>query len=307
MLYFANPAGKTGSRGKARVDAAMLAGTIGFIDTPRQGNYRHPAIPVWCADNGCFSEAFDEAQWWAFLEANAHAVSSCAFATAPDVVGDHEATVKRSTPWLRQIRALGYKVAFVAQNGWDASTVPWDDIDVIFIGGDDDFKIGPAGLRMDGTPRGEVPSLQAVADARAHGKAVHYGRVNSRKRFRFASRIAQADSADGTFLTFGNTTEGQNLDRLLGWIAELPAAGPTEAERIAKAAANAGWMPAEAGHAQGFVRGDEVLSVIFTPAGRALHAVYAVYDRPGIDAVHREAVAVDAATFALAVLSDLVV
>jgi hypothetical protein len=45
VLYLANPCGN------AAITAAMRAGHLGYIDTPKQGNTR-PAGVLWCADNG---------------------------------------------------------------------------------------------------------------------------------------------------------------------------------------------------------------------------------------------------------------
>ena len=56
-----------------------------------------------------------------------------------------------------------------------------------------------------------------MAEAKAHGKWVHMGRVNSLKRLQYAAAIG-CDSADGTYLTFG---PAKNLPRLLGWLAEV--------------------------------------------------------------------------------------
>lgn len=180
MIYLANPVGPAAL-------TAMTAGLIGFIDTPLQGNIR-PAGVTWCADNGCFSDKWDAVTWWRFLVKHAPAASSCLFATAPDVVGDAAATLARSTPWLARMRDLGYKVAYVAQNGQEDVPLPWDDFDVLFIGGDDPFKLGPF-----------VRTL--VADAKARGKWVHMGRVNSFKRWRYADAIG-CDSVDGTALVY---------------------------------------------------------------------------------------------------------
>lgn len=298
-LYFANPTGAKGSLGAAMRQRAMNDHVIGYIDTPRQGN-RRPAGVVWCADNGCFSEKFDERQWWNFLQANAYAAADCVFAVAPDVVGDAAATLERSRPWLSRIRDLGYRVAFVAQDGFDAAVVPWADFDVLFIGGSDDFKLGEAGAA-------------AIAEARARGKWVHVGRVNSRIRYRYVAGLG-ADSCDGTYLTFGNTNAGENLVKLLAWVTDLrdeleaaalpvpPAA--TEREQIAAAAAAAGWVRVDALHADGYERFGETLAIIPTEAGRALHAVYALYVPAGADEpIVREAVAVDVLTYVLERLS----
>jgi hypothetical protein len=193
VLYFANPCGDA-------VITAMHDGAIAYIDTPAQGNKR-PTGVLWCADNGAFSDNFDEDKWWRFLTANAHAADSCAFAVAPDVVGDAEATLARSAEWLPRIRALGYPAAFVAQDGLEALEIPWDEFDCLFIGGTTEWKLGQHARRI-------------AAEAKARGKWLHMGRVNSERRFRYARAIG-CDSVDGTYLTFGPDT---NLPKLLTWI-----------------------------------------------------------------------------------------
>ena len=178
----------------------MTSGLIGFIATPKQGNARPDGV-TWCADNGCFSDKWDEASWWRFLVDNAGGAETCAFAVAPDVVGDAEATLARSLPWLPKIRALGYPVALVGQDGMTPDQVPWDDIDAIFIGGSTEWKLGPAARAL-------------VTEAKARGKWAHMGRVNSQRRYEYARRIG-CDSVDGTFLTFGPDV---NLPKLLSWV-----------------------------------------------------------------------------------------
>lgn len=191
-MYLANPCSPA-------VTDAMQAGTIGYIDTPAQGNKR-PVGVAWCADNGAFSDRFDEGKWWRFLEANAYAAAACLFAVAPDVVGDAVATYERSLPWLPKIRALGYPAAFVLQDGAADDLIPWDDFDCLFIGGSTDYKLS-------------AEARAWVAEAKRRGKWVHMGRVNSERRFKYAAAIG-CDSADGTFLTFGPDT---NLPKLLAW------------------------------------------------------------------------------------------
>lgn len=178
---------------------AMESGVLGYIDTFPQGNKRPKGV-VWCADNSCFSDKWDEAKWWKFLEANAHAASDCLFAVAPDVVGDAQATFDRSTSWLPKIRALGYPAAFVLQDGATDDLTPWDDFDCLFVGGSTEYKLGSEARAY-------------VAEAKARGKWVHCGRVNSEKRWLFADAIG-CDSADGTYLTFGPDI---NLPKLLSW------------------------------------------------------------------------------------------
>jgi hypothetical protein len=197
MLYFGNPCGP------AVIDA-MQAQTIGYIDTPAQGNKR-PLGVTWCADNGCFGKGYPgDEKWLAWLAANAYAASDCIFATAPDVVGDSAATLERSKPWLQPIRDLGYPAALVAQDGLEDLEVPWDHFDVLFIGGSTEWKLGAAARAL-------------VKEARGRGKQVHMGRVNSLRRYRYAEAIG-CDTVDGTFLTFGPE---KNLSRLRGWIENL--------------------------------------------------------------------------------------
>jgi hypothetical protein len=199
LLYLANPCGPL-------VVEAMREGLIGLIDTPTQSKptmvaAAHAAGAVWCADNSCFSDRWDWRAWWTFLTNNADRADSCLFAVAPDVVGDAAATLEKSAPWLPQIRALGYKVAFVAQDGLEALSVPWNDFDCLFIGGSTEWKLGPHARTL-------------AAEAKRRGKWVHMGRVNSERRYRYAAAIG-CDSADGTFLTFGPDV---NLPRLLSWV-----------------------------------------------------------------------------------------
>lgn len=196
MIYYANPCSPA-------VLNAMDAGLLGYIDTPAQGNLR-PAGVDWCADNGAFSERWDADTWWRWLEANAPAAGSCRFAVAPDVVADAWRSHLRALPWLGRMRELGYPVAYVAQNGLELHPVPWHDFQALFIGGDTTWKLGPQARAL-------------VTEAKARGKWVHMGRVNSWKRLQYADAIG-CDSADGTYLTFG---PDRNLPTLLGWLADL--------------------------------------------------------------------------------------
>jgi len=188
----------TGNKNKAWLHL-LDGGVLGLLNTPANG-YIIKDGWTWAADNGCFNERTyvgDEA-WFQWLSKQDPA--GCLFATAPDVVGDHHATVERSAPWLPKIRALGFPAAFVLQDGATIENVPWLAFDVAFIGGSDEFKLGGAD--------------DLIAEAQRRDMRVHVGRVNSGRRFeRFA--VMGVDSADGTFLGFGPDT---NLPKLLSWI-----------------------------------------------------------------------------------------
>lgn len=195
MLYYANPSTQ-------RVRDAMTAGHLRAIMTPKQGN-RLPDGVRWCADNGCYGKGWPgEAAWIAWLDGfTVEQRSRCDFAVAPDVVGVAAATLARSLPWLPRIRALGYPAAYVAQDGSDQHPPPWGALDVLFIGGSADWKLGPVARAL-------------VTQARSLGKRVHMGRVNSERRYRYAAAIG-CTSADGTYLTYGPDLL---LPNVLSWL-----------------------------------------------------------------------------------------
>lgn len=179
--------------------AMMEKGQLGRMAAPGGGSLPEG---VWAADNGCFNAAtFDEAKWWAWLTRMTPHAESCLFAVAPDVVGDWDATLARSVPWLPRIYDLGYRTAIVLQNGATPETVPWDLVDVVFIGGDTAWKLGEEARLV-------------VDEAKRRGRKVHMGRVNSYRRYRYASLIG-CDTVDGTFLAFGPSV---NIKRLRSWL-----------------------------------------------------------------------------------------
>jgi hypothetical protein len=153
--------------------------------TARMGQ-RPPDGQPWAADNGRFSapQNYTDTRYLGWLAKMPR--ESCLFATAPDVVGDAAATLALSAPMFAPIRALGYRVAFVGQDGQEHLPVPWDDFDALFIGGTTDWKLGEGARELAG-------------EAKRRGKWVHMGRVNSLRRMRYAESIG-CDSADGTVL-----------------------------------------------------------------------------------------------------------
>jgi len=182
------------------VREAIRAGLLGAMSTPGQGNRIEPGWP-WARDNGCFGKGWPgEGPFIDWLAA--HDPDGCLFAVAPDVVGDAEATLRRSAPLLPVIRDMGYPAAFVLQNGVRPGLVPWDDCDVVFIGGDDEFKGGRVARAM-------------IDDARARGKSVHMGRVNTFRRLKLAATMG-CHTADGRTLALFPAT----LRQMLRWLAD---------------------------------------------------------------------------------------
>lgn len=223
------------------INGELVEHGVGLLVVPGNG-YRKQAgagFERFGIDNGMFGLAkrhlehtFDAERFYAWLDTLPR---TALFAAAPDVlhfvhvpgvkgslckrhgveeipVGDAAATLAQFPEHARRMRALGFKVALVAQDGLGAmlSEIPWHLVDAVFLGGSDAFKLG-------------VEARSVTAEAKRRGKWVHMGRVNSAKRFRYASEIG-CDSADGTFLAFGPT---KNLPRLLSWLDEpKPAAAP---------------------------------------------------------------------------------
>ncbi|WP_327359522.1 hypothetical protein [Streptomyces sp. NBC_01304] len=182
----------------------MAEGRLGWMNTPAQGN-RLPSGQIWAADNGKFGKGWPGVhRWLRWLDAHADRAPDCLFAVAPDVPMDAAATLKESVPYLEPIRERGYPAAFAAQDGAEEVGVPWGEFDVLFLAGSTEWKLGPA-------------ARQLAADARERDVPVHMGRVNSRKRLRYADQIGSA-TADGTFVAFAPDV---NLARCLRWISDL--------------------------------------------------------------------------------------
>lgn len=216
---------------------------LGLLITPDTADYEKyiATFDKFGADNGCFSstKVFDEQRWITWLKGLPR--DGCLWATAPDVVGDHQATVERSAPWLPIIQEMGFRAAFVVQNGATVANVPWDTFDAVFVGGV--LECLPCGWAKPTTPpEGMSPkewmkvrrcphctrrltewkTSEAVAllaaEAKRRGMLVHVGRVNSEKRMRFCESV-DADSADGTYVMFG--PPAQQMADIVGWLDQL--------------------------------------------------------------------------------------
>lgn len=160
---------------------------------PGMGNLP-PAGQPWAADNGRYSrpETYTDEAYLAWLRRHEPARARCLFATAPDVVADAAATLALSAPMLPRIAAAGYRPALVAQDGLEHLAVPWGSFGALFLGGTTAWKLGEAAHEL-------------ATEAKARGKWLHMGRVNSGRRLRLAAAMG-CDSADGTYLRFAMRT-----------------------------------------------------------------------------------------------------
>jgi hypothetical protein len=173
MLIFVSGATATRRR--------ILSAYIGCLIVPGSGNVPFPDRP-WAADNAAFY-AFDAEAFIAMLD-RLQSRPKCVFVAAPDVVGDADKTLKKFHRWAKVIRAFDLPVALVAQDGLTPDRVPWISIEALFIGGTTAWKLGRDARAL-------------VAAAKANRKWVHMGRVNTKRRIRYAAQIG-CDSIDGT-------------------------------------------------------------------------------------------------------------
>lgn len=183
---------------------AMLDGEIGQLTTPRAGD-RIVGLVKWALDNGCYSPDWDETGWRRGIERYS-TIPGCLFATCPDVVGDARQTDERWPVYAPMLWRLGYKVAYVLQDG--VTEIPWD-ADAVFIGGTTQFKLSIAAGTL-------------AHEAKRRGLHVHMGRVNSFRRIQYAYDFG-CDTADGTFLTYA---PDHNLERLRNWYRKINGTQP---------------------------------------------------------------------------------
>lgn len=181
-----------------KVECTDQLGVMLSFNAGKQSTHGHS---LFAADNGCFVQAdkYTNDGFLSWLDRLDR--FGCLFAAAPDVVGDAEATKDRAYPMLPQIQKLGFKAAYVCQDGETPETLDWDKLDAIFIGGSTEWKLSQSAADLS-------------LEAKRRGKWSHMGRVNSYKRMRFAASIG-CDSVDGTFLAFGPDV---NKAKLMNWL-----------------------------------------------------------------------------------------
>lgn len=161
----------------------------------------------WAADNDCF-QGLDAPRFYAMLD-RLQGVHGCLFVTVPDVVGDAVATAKQFETWSVGVERRGLPMALVLQDGVE-NLLDWygynfHRLAAVFIGGSTEWKLGP--------------EARAFAQhAAAHGKWVHWGRVNSRKRFDYITSTGAAHSFDGSSFARWRKTY---LNEGLAWTDEL--------------------------------------------------------------------------------------
>jgi hypothetical protein len=192
-----------------------LDAPVGHLVTPHTGNDIAGIASTgrpWAADNGCFN-GFDQAAFMAMLAqidrvANVELLRAGLpvhtrplWVVCPDVVSDAYATLELWRYWRHTLKAYGLSAAFVAQDGCEGGYIPWGRMACLFIGGSTEYKESDAVAWL-------------IRRAKAHGKAVHVGRVNTERRVRLFDGLG-IDSIDGTqFSRFPNTYIPRWAERL---------------------------------------------------------------------------------------------
>lgn len=152
--------------------------------TPTTRRYRQRVEQYFAIDNGAFA-GFRPDSFKFLLNRELDAAHLCRFVAVPDVVGSARRTLEVFEHWRYLLS--GWPLALVAQDGQDDLDISWNGITAIFIGGSTQFKLSKA-------------AADIVMAARAIGKWVHAGRVNTPGRFEYFEEMG-ADSIDGTGLS----------------------------------------------------------------------------------------------------------
>jgi hypothetical protein len=136
---------------------------------------------VFAVDNGGFSR-FDANAFRRLLIKCEPVRERCLFVALPDVVGSARRTLEMFDIWSPRLE--GWRRALVAQDGIEDLSIPWGDINAVFIGGGTTWKESQA-------------AVDVIKAAQIAEKHVHVGRVNTIRRFRRFERLG-CDTCDGS-------------------------------------------------------------------------------------------------------------
>jgi hypothetical protein len=155
---------------------------LGQLQTPLTGYKTWDGI--FAIDNGAFSK-FEKVKFASLLAKNAEKAKNCLFVVCPDIVCDARRTLEL---WAYRNQFIpkeyAYKLAFVAQDGQENLSIPWDELDCLFLGGGDPWK-------------DSKQAQSIVKTALMLGKHTHIGRVNTASRFKLYADLG-ADTCDGS-------------------------------------------------------------------------------------------------------------
>jgi len=170
------------------INTLLANAPVGHLCVPKAYKAQLATGRPIAADNGCFNR-LDPDAYRAMLYGLAPHADRVLWVTVPDVVADARATRRRWRRWRPLLAGLGLRAAYVLQDG--ELSPPWDALDCLFVGGTTAFKESERAAAL-------------CREARARGKWVHVGRVNTVRRLRMFDGLA--DSIDGSkFSRFPST------------------------------------------------------------------------------------------------------
>lgn len=172
--------------------------SFGFIQHIHQGGiYRGiKSGGLWILDNAAYSNKFDKNVWIKRLNDYLPYQNACIGIVVPDKVADYKTTLELFRQYSNIPREMGYRIAFVTQDGLLIGKIPWNCFDTLFVGGTNQHKL--------------KESMPIILEAIERKKWVHIGRVNSIARM---MQFWIANSWDGTELSFNPSRGSRNMGR----------------------------------------------------------------------------------------------
>jgi hypothetical protein len=141
---------------------------------------------MFAIDNGAYAN-FNWATFTALLAREKANQGRCRWVAAPDVVGSALRTAELWEHLTPTLLEQGWPMLYVCQDGQESLPIPWRHCLGVFIGGTTKWKESPY-------------AEQCIKCAKAQGKWVHMGRVNTPARYEWAENLG-VDSIDGTGLS----------------------------------------------------------------------------------------------------------
>jgi len=177
----------------SNLDALHAHPDIGVMIGPRVGGMGSILTGrVWASDCDALNLArYSDDAFFEHLERLRPHHRTSLFITVPDLHGDAESTLAAFEHYGRVLAEFGFPLAYVLQDG--AHEFDFPPCDWVFLGGTDDYREAYAALLIE--------------RAREEGLRVHVGRVNSERRLK-ALAVLEADTADGTYLSFKGVERG---------------------------------------------------------------------------------------------------
>lgn len=204
----------SGSTATVQRLAQQVPEQLGHLLVPRNRNSVASLLATglpWAADNGAFLGL--DAPAFRRLLGRVAGQPRLLWICVPDVVGDAQATRALFDEWSEEVGRAG-PLAYVGQDGAEDMEHPWERFAAWFIGGSTRWKLSQA-------------SADLAREAKARGKWVHMGRVNSLRRLLSAYDMG-CDSVDGSSMSMYGDKYIHAFARWIRSIHQQPSLFPVE-------------------------------------------------------------------------------